>query len=203
MTRIKLCGLKRDDDIAWANELQPDYVGFVFAKDSKRYVTPKETAKLKAMLSPSIQSVGVFVNADIEVIGAMAEMGVIDVIQLHGDEDKDYLESLRKRVKLPIIQAFRIRTAQDVQKAGKSSADLVLLDAGAGCGEVFDWRLLKEISRPYFLAGGLTPQNVTEAIKRLHPYGVDASSALETGGVKDCEKMTAFVEAVRRKGEIE
>ncbi|MBO5352922.1 MAG: phosphoribosylanthranilate isomerase [Lachnospiraceae bacterium] len=199
MTKIKLCGLKRECDIAWANELQPEYVGFVFAKESSRYVTPKEAAMLKSMLSPSIQSVGVFVDADIEMIAAIAERGIIDVVQLHGNEEGQYLESLRKRTKLPILQAFRVRTVQDVQKAGKSRADMVLLDAGAGCGEVFDWSLLGEMNRPYFLAGGLTPQNVENAVKSLKPYGVDASSSLETGGVKDKEKMTAFVESVRGK----
>jgi phosphoribosylanthranilate isomerase len=199
MTKIKLCGLKRECDIEWANELHPDYVGFVFAKESRRYVAPKEADILKSLLFPSIQAVGVFVNADIEVIAAIAEMGIIDVVQLHGSEDTAYQEKLRKRIKLPVIQAFRIKTAEDVKRAEKSIADMVLLDAGAGCGEVFDWRLLSEMSRPYFLAGGLTSQNVADAIDSLRPYGVDASSSLETGGVKDKEKMTAFVEAVRGK----
>ena len=197
MTKIKLCGLKRECDIEWANEIKPDYVGFVFAKESRRYVEPKETVILKSLLSTFIQAVGVFVNADIEVIAAIAEMGIIDVVQLHGNEEEEYLEHLRERIKLPILQAFQIRTAQDVQKAGKSSADMVLLDAGAGCGEVFDWSLLSEMNRPYFLAGGLSLQNVADAISSLNPYGVDASSSLETEGVKDMEKMTAFVKAVR------
>ena len=199
MTKIKLCGLKRECDIEWANEIKPDYVGFVFAKESRRYVAPKEAVRLKTMLSPSISSVGVFVNAEIEVIASIAEMGIIDVVQLHGNEEEEYLGHLRKRIKLPIIQAFRIKTAEDVQRAEKSIADMVLLDAGAGCGEVFDWNLLSEMNRPYFLAGGLTSQNVADAIDSLHPYGVDASSSLETGGGKDEEKMTAFVKAVRGK----
>ena len=199
MTKIKLCGLKRECDIEWANELQPDFVGFVFAKESRRYVAPKEAVILKSLLLPSVQAVGVFVNADIEVIAAIAEMGIIDVVQLHGSEDAVYLEKLRKRIQLPIIQAFRIKTAEDVQRAEKSIADMVLLDAGAGCGEVFDWNLLSEMNRPYFLAGGLTPQNVENAVKSLKPYGVDASSSLETGGGKDEEKMTALVKAVRGK----
>ena len=199
MTKIKLCGLKRECDIEWANELQPDFVGFVFAKESRRYVAPKEAVILKSLLLPSVQTVGVFVNADIEVIATIAEMGIIDVVQLHGSEDAVYLEKLRKRIQLPIIQAFRIKTAEDVQRAEKSIADMVLLDAGAGCGEVFDWNLLSEMNRPYFLAGGLTSQNVADAIDSLHPYGVDASSSLETGGGKDEEKMTAFVKAVRGK----
>ncbi len=201
MTKIKLCGLKKECDIAWANEIKPDYVGFVFAKESRRYVTPKAAVRLKAILSHSISSVGVFVNAEIEVIAAIAEMGIIDVVQLHGSEEEEYLKRLRNRIRLPIIQAFQIGSLQDVQRAGRSSADMVLLDAGSGCGAVFDWNLLSEMNRPYFLAGGLTSQNVADAIDSLHPYGVDASSSLETDGVKDEEKMTAFVEAVRGKDE--
>lgn len=202
MTKTKLCGLKRICDVAWANELQPNYVGFVFVKESRRYVTLPEAAKLKTMLSPTIQAVGVFVNAEIEMIAGTVQMGVIDVVQLHGNENENYLERLRKRIDLPIFQAFRIRSVEDVQRAEKSSADMVLLDAGAGSGEVFDWSLLREMNRPYFLAGGLTAENVEEAIKSLKPYGVDASSSLETDGVKNREKMAAFMKAVRRKDEI-
>ncbi len=195
MTKIKLCGLKRVCDIAWVNELKPDYIGFVFVKESRRYVTQKEAAELKAMLSQSIQAVGVFVNARIEEIASIAEMGVIDVVQLHGNEDEDYISSLRKRINIPIIQAFRITNAEDVQMAEKSSADMVLLDAGAGCGEVFDWSLLKWINRSFFLAGGLTPENVSKAIQMLQPYGVDVSSALEQNGQKVKKKMQTFMEA--------
>ena len=202
MTKTKLCGLKRICDVAWANELQPNYVGFVFVKESRRYVTLPEAAKLKTMLSPTIQAVGVFVNAEIEMIAGTVQRGVIDVGQLHGNENENYLERLRKRIDLPIFQAFRIRSVEDVQRAEKSSADMVLLDAGAGSGEVFDWSLLREMNRPYFLAGGLTAENVEEAIKSLKPYGVDASSSLETDGVKNREKMAAFMKAVRRKDEI-
>lgn len=199
MTKIKMCGLRRACDIEWANELKPDYIGFVFAKKSKRYVTPVEAGKLKAMLDPAIKAVGVFVDADVEVIAGMAELGVIDVVQLHGSEDEAYLSRLKSRIRVPVFQAFRVSSAEDVKRAGESSADMVLLDAGAGCGETFDWTLLQDMKRPYFLAGGLTPENVADAIERLQPYGVDASSSLEKAGVKEKEKMTAFVEAVRGK----
>lgn len=199
MTKIKLCGLRRACDIEWANELKPDYIGFVFAKKSKRYVTPVEAGKLKAMLDPAIKAVGVFVDADVEVIAGMAELGVIDVVQLHGSEDEAYLSRLKSRIRVPVFQAFRVSSAEDVKRAGESGADMVLLDAGAGCGETFDWTLLQDMKRPYFLAGGLTPENVADAIERLQPYGVDASSSLERAGVKEKEKMTAFVEAVRGK----
>lgn len=201
MTKIKLCGLKRACEIEWVNELKPDYIGFIFSKKSRRYVNPGEAGKLKAMLHSSIKAVGVFVDAKPEVIAGMTELEVIDAVQLHGSEDEAYLRELKRRIKIPVFQAFRITSAEDVKRAEVSSADMVLLDAGAGCGEVFDWNLLKDMKRPYFLAGGLTPENVSQAIKSLHPYGVDASSSLETEGLKDSKKMAAFMEAVRGKEE--
>ena len=199
MTKIKLCGLKRACEIEWVNELKPDYIGFVFSKKSRRYVNPGEAGKLKAMLHSSIKAVGVFVDAKPEVIAGMVELEVIDAVQLYGNEDEAYLRELKKLIKIPVFQAFRITSAEDIKRAEVSSADMVLLDAGAGCGEVFDWNLLKDMKRPYFLAGGLTPENVSQAIKSLHPYGVDASSSLETEGLKDSIKMAAFVKAVRGK----
>ena len=140
-------------------------------------------------------------DAEIEVIAGMAELNIIDVVQLHGSEDEAYLRRLRERISVPILQAFWIRTKEDIKRAEESSSDMLLLDGGAGCGEVFDWSLLKNINRPYFLAGGLTPENVSDAIEGLHPYGVDASSSLETDGVKDKIKMEAFIKAVRGKEE--
>lgn len=199
MTKIKLCGLKRACDIVWANELKPDYIGFVFAKQSRRYVEPEEAGKLKAMLHESIKAVGVFVDEKPEVVAELVKRGIIDAVQLHGCEDEVFLAQLRKMTHVPVFQAFRIQTGEDVQRAEKSSADRILLDAGAGCGETFDWKLLQNINRPYFLAGGLTPENVADAIERLEPYGVDASSSLETEGVKEKKQMAAFVEAVRGK----
>ena len=199
MTKIKLCGLQRACDIAWANELKPDYIGFVFAKQSRRYVEPEEAGKLKVMLHESIKAVGVFVDEEPEVIAELVKRRIIDVVQLHGCEDEVYLAQLRKMIHVPVFQAFRIKSGKDVQRAEKSSADMILLDAGAGCGETFDWKLLQNIGRPYFLAGGLTPENVADAIERLEPYGVDVSSSLETEGVKEKQKMAAFVEAVRGK----
>lgn len=196
MTKIKLCGLKRACDMEWANELKPDYIGFVFARQSRRYVTKEKAEKLKGMLRKSIRAVGVFVDEEPEVIAELVEHGIIDVVQLHGNEDESYLRQLRGMTKVPIMQAFRVKTKEDIRRAEESIADFILLDAGAGCGETFDWSLLQNIERPYFLAGGLTPENVTDAIERLQPYGVDASSSLERAGVKDKEKMSAFVDAL-------
>lgn len=157
MTKIKLCGLSRPEDIQAANALQPACVGFVFAPKSKRYVTPAQAADLKRGLDPAIRAVGVFVNAPPEEAATLANEGVIDLIQLHGGEREAYLQTLRALTPKPILQAFRVDTAADVAAAEASGADLVLLDAGeGGTGETFDWSLLAGIRRPYFLAGGCT-----------------------------------------------
>ena len=198
MTKIKLCGMKRAADIQAANRLKPDYIGFVFAAKSKRYVTPEQAAGLKAMLDPDISAVGVFVNETPEAVAELLNSGVIDIAQLHGSEDEEYLAELRKLTDKPLIRAFRIRTREDLDAAEKSPADFVLLDAGAGDGKTFDWDLLENFSRPCFLAGGLDPENVREAIERCCPYAVDVSSGIETGGFKDEAKMQAFVNNVKK-----
>ena len=198
--KIKLCGLTRPCDIEAVNELQPDYIGFVFAKKSRRYVSPEKAEELKAMLAPGIQAVGVFVNEEPEQIAALLEAGTIDVAQLHGQESETEIRRLRELTDHPLIQAFRIDTEQDVERANASTADYVLLDSGAGgTGTVFDWDLLQAIRRPYFLAGGLDTENLGTVKAKLNPYGVDVSSGIETGGDKDKEKMTAFVAAARKE----
>ena len=198
--KIKLCGLTRPCDIEAVNELQPDYIGFVFAKKSRRYVSPEKAEELKAMLAPGIQAVGVFVNEEPEQIAALLEAGTIDVAQLHGQESETEIRRLRELTDHPLIQAFRIDTEQDVERANASTADYVLLDSGAGgTGTVFDWDLLQAIRRPYFLAGGLDTENLGTVKAKLNPYGADVSSGIETGGDKDKEKMTAFVAAARKE----
>lgn len=198
--KIKLCGLTRPCDIEAVNELQPDYIGFVFAKKSRRYVSPEKAEELKAMLAPGIQAVGVFVNEEPEQIVSLLEAGTIDVAQLHGQEDEREIRRLRELTDHPLIQAFRIDTEQDVERANASTADYVLLDSGAGgTGTVFDWDLLQAIRRPYFLAGGLDTENFGTVKVKLNPYGVDVSSGIETDGYKDKGKMTAFVAAARKE----
>ena len=199
MTRIKLCGLTRDGDIETANILKPDYIGFVFAEKSRRHVTPGQAEALKKRLNPDIQAVGVFVNEKAETVAALLKQGIIDLAQLHGNEDEAYLGRLRTLTEKPVIRAFRIAGTEDLQRAEDSSADILLLDAGAGGGTAFDWQLLREWKKPYFLAGGLDPDNIREAIRTLRPYGVDVSSGIETDGRKDPEKMKAFVTAVREE----
>jgi len=199
MTRIKLCGLTRPCDIDWANDLQPDYIGLVFAQKSKRYVSPERAKALRERLDPNIRAVGVFVNEAPETVAALLNDGIIDVAQLHGGEDADYIKTLRKLTDKPLIKAFRIDSAADLDRARLSTADHILLDNGAGgTGTAFDWSVLKDFDRPFFLAGGLGPDNVARAIKAVHPFAVDVSSGIETDGVKDYKKMTAFVSAVRK-----
>ncbi|MBR1892861.1 MAG: phosphoribosylanthranilate isomerase [Lachnospiraceae bacterium] len=197
MTKIKLCGLSRECDIEAVNELCPEYIGFVFANKSKRYVTPAKAKELRTILNKDIKAVGVFVNEDIEKVSELLENDIIDIAQLHGSEDEEYILKLREKTQKPIIKAFKISSSADAVSAEKSSADFILLDSGAGTGSVFDWEWLSEVKRPYFLAGGLSPDNVESAIKKLSPYAVDVSSGIETEGVKDKIKMKEFVSKVR------
>ena len=134
-----------------------------------------------------------------EAVAALLNRGVIDLAQLHGSEDAEYIRRLRDLTDSLLFQAFRIRSKEDLSRAAASAADEILLDAGAGTGTVFDWSLLRNMERRYFLAGGLNPENVREAIRDLHPYGVDVSSGIETDALKDRTKMAAFVAAVREE----
>ena len=201
-TCIKLCGLTRQSDILAANELLPVYIGFVFARKSRRYLSAEKALALKKILDPRVRAAGVFVDEDPMVIAGLLQNNIIDVVQLHGSEDESYIRRLRTLTDRPIFQAFRIRTKEDTGKAAASSADHILLDAGAGTGTVFDWDLIRDIQRPFFLAGGLDPDNVRNAIRTLKPYGVDVSSGIETEGIKDKTKMAAFTAAVRKEDRL-
>ena len=198
MTKIKLCGLTRPCDIEYVNELLPEYIGFVFAPKSRRYISPEKAEVLREHLDDRITPVGVFVDEKIEVIADLIKRKIIDIVQLHGNESEQYIEDLRRVIDCPVIKAFRIESEADIVSANNSSADYILLDSGGGTGKVFDHLLLKDIARSYFLAGGLTPENVETAVKQLKSFAVDVSSSLETDGFKDKIKMTAFVNAVRK-----
>ncbi len=199
MTKIKLCGLSRPRDIEAANTLKPEYIGFVFAPNSKRCVLPDKAAELRQRLSTDIHAVGVFVNEAVETVAGLLDKNIIDIAQLHGDEDENYIKHLRTLTDKPLIKAFRIKDVQDILAAQNSTSDYILLDSGAGTGAVFDWTLLQNIKRAYFLAGGLGLNNIREAINELHPFAVDVSSGIETDGIKDEKKMAAFVAAVRKE----
>ena len=196
MTKIKMCGLRRAEDIEYANMIVPDYIGYVFAKKSRRCVAPEKAQELTRLLREDIIPVGVFVDEPIENVIALAQSGTIRIAQLHGNESEEYAAELKERG-ITVIRAFRVSSESDIAAARSSCADFVLLDSGGGSGETFDWSLIKAVGRNYFLAGGLTADNVADAVKKLRPYAVDASSCLETEGFKDFEKMRAFAEAVR------
>ena len=199
MSKIKLCGLSRKCDIEWANALKPEYIGFVFWSKSKRNVPPEKAKELKDLLSPDIKAVGVFVDEPIENVAELLNDNIIDIAQLHGGEDEEYIKKLRTLSGKPIIKAFLLKSESDAERAEKSTADYILVDSGTGTGKSFDWELLKNISRPYFLAGGLCCENISQAITALDPYAVDVSSGIETNGCKDKNKMAAFVAAVRKE----
>lgn len=199
MTEIKICGLKTPKDIELANKYEPDYIGFVFAKKSKRYISPKEAGRLKAMLSPQIKAVGVFAGNSIEYIKELVNDNTIDIVQLHGDEDDKYIGELKDRTKVKVIKAFKISNSEDINRAEKSAADIVLLDNGdGGTGERFNLSLALKMKRPFILAGGLESSNVSAAISLAHPLAVDVSTGVENeSGNKDEEKIREFINNIR------
>ena len=199
MIRIKFCGLTRPCDIEAANEIKPDYVGFVFAPNSKRRVSYKQAVDLKNLLNKDIKAVGVFLNEDIDQVISLLNLGIIDAAQLHGDESPEYIERIQVETGKPVIKAFRIHSETDVAAAEQTMADFIILDAGTGEGKTFDWALVEDFKKPYFLAGGLTPENVTDAMRRLHPFALDVSTGIETDGLKDKQKMAAFAAAARKE----
>lgn len=199
VTKLKICGIRRLEDVALLNEIKPDFAGFVFA-DSKRQVTFTEAKTLRQYLNKDIQTIGVFVDAEISFITSLVEEGIIDGIQLHGDEDMHYINALKAKVKLPVIKAIGVSSPEDAAK--ETSADRVLYDTyhkqlHGGTGETFNWDLLKDQSGSYFLAGGLHAGNIQEAIRQLNPYAVDISSGVETNGYKDGKKLKELVKNIQ------
>jgi phosphoribosylanthranilate isomerase len=198
MTKIKICGLTRPEDVASVNRYGPDYIGFVFVENTRRRVTQEQAARLKRALRPDIVSVGVFRNADPLEIVALYEKGVIEMAQLHGDEDTSYVSDLRARGGMKIIQAFGVNDEADALRASASLADYVLLDhGGGGTGIPFDWDVTRRVmrtrwNRPWFIAGGIEETNIEEALS-LKPHCIDVSGGAETGGVKDGKKIAALV----------
>lgn len=202
MTKIKICGLKRPEDIAYVNEYMPDFIGFVFA-NTKRKVSDEMARKLKSMLNAKIKAVGVFVNEDIRHVAWLANENIIDMIQLHGEEDNSYIQSLRRLTDKEIIKAVRVKDGESLKKAKELQADYFLFDTFVsknvygGTGKSFDRTLIDKNWKNYFLAGGLGAENLKTAIVECHPYAVDLSSSVETDGVKDKEKIKEVIEIVR------
>lgn len=203
ITKIKICGLSRPEDIETVNLFMPDYIGFVFAR-SKRQVNELEAQKLKEELNPRIKAVGVFVNDDIERIVNLYRRGTIDLIQLHGDEGEDYIRKLKVQVAAPIIKAIPARSNCDIRNAEKLKVDYPLLDTYSkrqrgGTGKTFDWNMISSISRPFYIAGGINVNNVLQAIRQVKPYAIDVSSGVETNGYKDKEKIRQLISMVRNQ----
>lgn len=202
IVKIKICGLRRKEDIVIVNETEPDYIGFVFA-DSKRLVSEETAAELAGMLKPQIRKVGVFVDASPEQIIRLLQTGVIDLAQLHGAESEAEVGRIKEATGKEVIRT-RIVSAVDGMQGFDTEADYLLFDSGKGSGKVFKWQKLAkhtDVGKPYFLAGGLNPENVTEALAQLRgnlPYAVDVSSGVETDGYKDIRKVREFIEKVRR-----
>ena len=198
MAKIKICGLKRLEDIEIVNKYKPDYIGFVFA-DSKRKVTNDLASKMKKNLDSSIKSVGVFVDEDIDVIIKLYDEGIIDIAQLHGLENEEYIKKLKQKsnYRLEIINAIEMSGEKDLLEYENSLADYLLLDSGKGSGKTFDWRLIrKDLKKEFFLAGGLNSENISKAIEEFNPYAVDLSSGVETDGYKDELKIKKVMEEV-------
>ena len=199
MPKIKICGIKRLEDIGIVNKYKPDYIGFVFA-ESKRKVTHDLAYRLKQDLDADIIAVGVFVDSPVEEIVELFEAGIIEMAQLHGSESEQYIQNLKQKTddELKIINAIEISKETDLSKFDNSQSDYLLFDSGKGRGKTFDWNLIKkDIKKEFFLAGGLSSSNVMEAIEQFNPYAIDLSSSLETDGVKDENKIKEIMELIR------
>lgn len=213
MQKIKLCGMMKPCDIEYANRVKPDFVGFIFA-NTRRKISAAQAQQFREALDAEIPAVGVFVNEDIPVIASLVQGGCIDMIQLHGEEDADYIRRLREVCDVPVIKAVKVQTVEQIRQAAALPVDYLLLDTYrkgilGGTGEAFDWELLREakaaagdtaegelFGKPYFLAGGLHAGNLREAAA-LGSYGLDVSSGIETDGSKDFTKMVEVMELLR------
>ena len=204
-TRIKICGLTREDDVDAAVEAGADAIGLVFYPPSPRYVSPQRAAALVKRIPPFVDVVGLFVNENPVDVRAVCSEVPINLLQFHGDEDAVYCRQFDH----PYLRAARVKPGLDLVEFGRSYSDArgLLLDAFVdgygGGGHVFDWRLIPH-DLPGFLvlSGGLTVANVGEAITRVRPVAVDVSSGVEMGkGIKDHSKIAAFVAAVRKADE--
>lgn len=204
MTKIKICGLTQKEDIESVNRWLPDYIGFVFSK-SPRQVTPEQARLLQADLDPRIKAAGVFVNEPIFSIVELCTAGIIDLIQLHGDESESYITELKNQIDCPVIKAVRVQCAKQVRQAEKLSCDWLLLDTYqkgqyGGSGKIFDYAMIPFLQKRFLLAGGLKNCNIARAIKKCNPYGVDISSGVETNGLKDDNKIRQIIRTVRSLG---
>lgn len=195
--KIKICGLFRDCDIDYVNEARPDFIGFVFAK-SRRQVSEEWAEAMRPKLRSEITLVGVFVNEPLLNVAKLLKDNIIEMAQLHGEENENYIQELKSLTNKPIIKAVRVLSHEDIEVAQHTVADFLLLDNGAGgTGESFDWSLVSKVKKPFFLAGGLNADNIEQAIVATSPYAVDLSSGVETDGMKDRDKILKIVRRMR------
>ncbi len=205
MTKLKICGLTCEEDIAAVNEVKPDFAGFIIeVPSSRRNLSAEQVKVLVKGLDKEILPVGVFADARPELPISLLRDGILWAAQLHGNEDEEYIEKIQNMTGKPVIKAFSIKTPEDVQRALRSPADYILLDQGTGgTGEPFDWSLVPPVRRPFFLAGGIGFENLREAISTLHPWAVDLSSSLETNGKKDPVKIRQIVRMLKQINTLE
>ena len=205
MAKLKICGLTCEEDIAAVNEVKPDFAGFIIeVPSSRRNLSAEKVKVLVKGLDREILPVGVFVNAAPELPISLLRDGTLWAAQLHGQEDEDYIEKIQNMTGKPVIKAFSIKTPEDVQRALRSPADYILLDQGTGgTGEPFDWSLVPPVRRPFFLAGGIGPENLRNAVSTLHPWAVDLSTSLETNGKKDPAKIRQIAKMLKQINTLE
>ena len=206
MTKIKICGIKRPEDISYVNKYLPDYIGFVFAK-SKRMVDDAAALQLKKLLNKRIKAVGVFVNEPIEHITSLCRDNIIDLVQLHGEEDEEYIRELKQRIPGGIIKAIRVKGPVEMDAIQKLPCNHFLFDTYSekqygGSGLTFNRELIPKNCKPFFLAGGLNADNILKAIEDCHPYCVDISSGVEANAIKDENKIKEIIELVRKQHKI-
>lgn len=209
MVRIKICGITNEKDALWAVNLGADYIGFNFYRNSPRKISPKLAAQIIGKLPAFMQPVGVFVNEEMRIVKRIAEKCRLNLVQLHGEESPEYCRELQvQSARLKIIKAFRIKDKENLEEMKRYGVDYYLLDSSVpgvegGTGEIFNWDVAveaKQFGKPIFLAGGLTPDNVTQAIEKVNPYGVDVASGVEkTPRRKDYDLMREFINRIRTK----
>lgn len=204
--KLKFCGIRRSEDVDFANETSPDYIGFIFYEKSKRFISPELAGQLKARLDTGIKTVGVFVDIPAERLAEFSYAA--DIFQLHGDENKEYVDKVRQIFsEKEIWKAVRLRNVSDIERAAEANADKYVLDAFSedygGTGKRIDKELLSEavnrLDKPIFIAGGIGADNICETVRSFKPFGIDLSSSIETDGFKDLSKMKNITEILREE----
>lgn len=199
MVKVKICGICHEAEIGIMNELVPDFVGFVFVKKSRHFIAPEHAGYLRSKLRKGIKSVGVFANESLRSVALCVETAGLNMVQLHGDETAEYIAALREYIRCPIMKVYKVARPIDAERAMYSTADYVMLDGGsAGDGKTFDWSMLGRVRRKFFLSGGLTPDNMEQALLLdPRPYALNASSGLEANRMKDYRKVMKFILGIK------